>query len=157
LVDVIGRYSNPRGLEKGLEVLKEILRRASEANSPRSDRDEHSFSSSVRNAVRRLGKVKVGQLVADYQSGKSTTELMATYSLSKSAVLRVLESHGIALRRQPLTEQQVADAISLYESGWSLSAIVAKHGLARESVRRALVAAGVTMRQRGGSKRQEVS
>ena len=108
----------------------------------------------IRNVVRRLGQATINQLVADYEGGAETTTLTNSYGLSKSSVIELLENNGVVLRRQPLTEDQVAEAIWLYEHNHSLTSITEKLGLPRESIRRALVGAGVVMRARGGARTQ---
>jgi len=105
----------------------------------------------VRNVTRRLGLGTINQLVAEYVGGIETTDLTVKYGLSKTSVLKLLDSNGVSMRRQPLTEEQVTDASVLYESGKSLTAIVEQLDLPRESIRRALIDAGITMRRRGGA------
>jgi hypothetical protein len=68
-------------------------------------------------AKRRLGSAKVAQLVADYQAGQTTTQLMTTYRIGKGTVLRLLETAGVPRRNQPLTPKQCAEAITLYPAG----------------------------------------
>ena len=97
----------------------------------------------------RLGIEQIEQLVADYESGIDTTELMVTYQLSKSSVLKLLASRGVAMRHQSMTDEQISSAVALYEEGRSLIAIVKELTIPRETIRRALIDAGVTLRKRG--------
>lgn len=145
-VEVIGRYSNPRGLEKTLETLQSLLGRATRSPSARAE----PIQAKVRSVVRRLGQERVDELVADYEQGRTTTELTGVYGLSKASVIQLLERNGITLRRQPPTREQVTRSVELYEAGHSLAAIERIVQVPRESIRRALIDAGVTMRPRGG-------
>lgn len=54
----------------------------------------------VHAARRRLSTDTLAQLVADYEAGQPTTELMATYDLGKGTVLGLLRGVGIKLRAQ---------------------------------------------------------
>jgi hypothetical protein len=76
---------------------------------------------------------------------------MAAYGLSKSSVLKLLEARGVAMRRQAMTQDQIASSVKLYEEGVPLAAIMKELEVPRESVRRALISAGVQMRNRGRS------
>jgi helix-turn-helix protein len=86
----------------------------------------------------RLGPDGVAQLVADYQAGIATTRLMQSYGLGKGAVLRLLDSHGVTRRRQPLTPAEVQEAIRLYGQGWSLARIGQRFGRHHSVILRAL-------------------
>ena len=97
-----------------------------------------------------LTREQVEQLVARYRAGAQTTELMQEFGISKSAVLRWLQTAEVSMRRQPLTSDEVSAARRRYEEGSSLAAISKALGLPRETVRRALIANGVVMRPRGG-------
>lgn len=91
----------------------------------------------------RLGPVGIAQLVADYQAGISTTQLMRLYDLGKGSVLRLLEANGVPRRRQGLTPTQVEEAARLFRLGWSLSRIGRRFGKDHGVVSRALIQAGV--------------
>src|SRR6185437_15341008 len=52
----------------------------------------------IHNARRRLGPEQIAQLVADYEAGSPSTQLMTTYGLGKGTVLRLLRKHGAKLR-----------------------------------------------------------
>jgi DNA invertase Pin-like site-specific DNA recombinase len=127
-------YSSPRGLEKRLGDLQGILARI-QKTTPRQ-----SGPSTVRNVRRRLGAETLAEITTKYQSGTTTTQLMADYSLSKSAVLKILKDAGASMRRQPMTAEQVSEAKRLRDEGLTIAEIAAELGLARESVRRGLKA-----------------
>jgi hypothetical protein len=92
--------------------------------------------------------------VVDYEQGKTTIELMDEYGLSKASVIHLLETNEVALRRQPLTQEQRDAAICLYNEGHSLVEIEKIIHVSRESLRRGLIEAGTKMRSRGGSRSQ---
>jgi flagellar biosynthesis/type III secretory pathway chaperone len=86
------------------------------------------------------------QLVADYQAGIHTPELVTKYTLSKTSVLKILRDNNVTLRRQSMTPEQIAAAIQHYEDGKSLNATAREIGMPKQSVRNALLRAGVIMR-----------
>lgn len=142
------RYANLSHPSKRLASLQrrlDELRR--EAPFPA---DSAPVTARTRNVRARLGRAQIERLVASYRAGIPTTQLMADFGLSKTAVLALLRSVGVELRRQALTPDQVEGARGLYESGAALAGIEHQLGLPRESVRLALIAAGVQMRARGG-------
>jgi hypothetical protein len=96
-----------------------------------------------------LGSEKVNQLVADYQSGITTTQLMKDYKISKTSVLKLLKNAGVKMRHQSLTKEQVNEAAVLYEGGRSLAVVAATMGLPQESLRRAMITIGMKMRSTG--------
>jgi hypothetical protein len=95
----------------------------------------------------------VAQLVADYQSGMATTRLTSKYNLGKGTVLRLLRSHGVTLRHQPLTPAQIAEAIQLYKQGWSLARVGAHLGREDSLIWLTLKRAGVPRRDSQGRER----
>lgn len=102
----------------------------------------------------RLTPVQQRQLADEYEGGIATTRLMTKYGIGKGTVLRILESQGVTMRRQPLTAEQVSTAIELYVAGQSLQAVAVTLGCDHETVRRALLGAGLALRrpwQRGTS------
>lgn len=50
--------------------------------------------------VRRLGAERIGQIVADYASGISTTQLAKGHGIGKGTLLRLLRERGVAIRHQ---------------------------------------------------------
>jgi hypothetical protein len=147
LVDVRGLYSKPRSPEKDLDQLQLILERATGDPAVQST----ATRTKIRNVTRRIGQDRIGRLVEDYRGGVTTIELMDRFGLSKTSVVHLLEAHGVTLRRQPLSEDEVAEVAALYERGSSLTAVQRGVDAARETIRRALIEAGVRMRGRGDS------
>jgi DNA-directed RNA polymerase specialized sigma24 family protein len=95
----------------------------------------------------RLKPRTLDQLATDYEAGIPTTQLMKIYGLGKGTVLQILASHGVKLRNQPLTPDQVELAIKHYQAGWSLKRISTELGADHETIRRVLKRAGVVMRK----------
>lgn len=102
----------------------------------------------VHNLRRRLGPETIAQVVADYQAGTSTPTLMKQYKISKGAVLRLLQDHGIAMRHQPMTEQEITEAIQLYGQGWTLASVGEHFGRNPSTIQGLLRRAGVARRRR---------
>jgi hypothetical protein len=69
VVELVGRYSKLPSLPK--------LRRSTTVRPP-------SQAPRVHNARKRLGPDAVAQLIADYDAGCPSTDLMATYGLGKA-------------------------------------------------------------------------
>ncbi len=152
LVAVIGRYSKPIHPEKSLDQLKHILVLAKSGTRDSTITTKSKIQILQRPIASRLGPYAILQLVADYRSGQTTIQLMETYQLSKTSVLKLLRASGVEMRRQPLPTEQVKRAVDLYTNGSSLTALESVIGAPRESIRRALIDAGIQLRGRGGSK-----
>jgi Mor family transcriptional regulator len=146
LLRVVGRYANPRYPEKSLEELQHLLELARSEQVSVGELQP----TVIRNIKRRLGRELIAELVAAYESGVTTIELMQRYDLSKTSVLKLLREAGVTLRRQPMTSNQVEHAQQLYESGNSLATVAEKVQMPTESVRRSLLEHGVQMRPRQG-------
>jgi DNA-binding CsgD family transcriptional regulator len=107
----------------------------------------------ARSLRRRLEPAQIKRIVADYESGATTPSLCQTYGLSKTGVLRLLRDEGVALRRRPLTHEQVEMARMLYQHGQSIMAIATRLDTSYNNVRQRLVKEEVQLRLRGGSYR----
>jgi len=96
---------------------------------------------------RRLSPDAIAELVAAYRSGTSTNRLCQRYQLSKGGVLKILADHGVVMRYQPMTDDEINEAIRLYvDDGLSIRAIAANLGKSKGSVWKALHERGVSMR-----------
>ena len=139
LVELLPRYSNLANLPK---LCRSTPGRPVPVARPR-----------VHTITKRLDQATVVQLLADHQAGVSTTQLTATYHLGKGTVLRLLHSHGVPPRRQPLTEAEIQQAIQLYGQGQSLAAVGRQLGCDHSVIRSVLERAGVPRRQGHGRRR----
>lgn len=104
-----------------------------------------------RSLRRRLEPALIKRIVAEYESGSTTPSLCATYGLSKTGILSLLRDEGVALRRRPLTEDQVQVARAMYEHGHPIATIATRLDTSYNNVRQRLVKEGVQLRPRGGS------
>lgn len=96
---------------------------------------------------RRLSSEKITELVAAYQAGTSTNELCQRYEVSKGGVLKLLAGHGVAMRQQPMTQDEIDEAVWLYVTdGLSIRTIAQRLGKSKGSVWKALHERGVPMR-----------
>ena len=96
---------------------------------------------------RRLSPDIITELVATYRAGTSTNELCRRYNISKGSVLKLLANHGVTMRQQPMTEQEINEAVHLYvDDEVSIRAIATTLGKSKGSVWKALHERGVTMR-----------
>jgi len=77
---------------------------------------------------------------------------MEKYSISKTDVLNLLREAGVTIRRQPMTQSQLAKAAELYTGGSALVAVSKRIGVPPETIRRGLIETGVQTRGRGGSR-----
>lgn len=93
------------------------------------------------------------EIVAQYEAGVPSTQLVREYGLGKGTILKVLREGGVKMRNQSLTEQQIAKAEQLYGSGLSLARIGERSGVDSTTVHRALVRRGVRMRDTHGRER----
>jgi hypothetical protein len=140
-VEVVRRYSKHDLTGVGLDRLRATLaagsgpRRSDARSRPQRFKLEQRLDASI-----------PAQIVADYGAGMPTTQLTVKYGLSKASVLRLLHEAGVEMRRQPFSEQEVAEAVRLYASGLSVAAISARLGGHPSKVWRALRAGGVILR-----------
>ncbi|MGK8508201.1 helix-turn-helix domain-containing protein [Nocardia asiatica] len=95
---------------------------------------------------RRLSPATIAEVVGAYRSGTSTTKLCEQYGLSKGGLLTILRKHGVQMRNQPMTEEEIDWAVRLYDEGQSLNAVARQLGKAKGSVWKALRERGVEMR-----------
>jgi DNA invertase Pin-like site-specific DNA recombinase len=149
------RYSNLYALSKTLRILRTAGLISPDGRPvPRSDRSPEQVELPQPFKLdQRLKPVIVAEIVSRYQAGEPSTAIAASYGLSKSSVIQLLREAGITIRRQGLTDHQVAEAIQLYESGLSLAKIGARFSVDHGTVWRALKKRGVKMRDTHGRDR----
>jgi hypothetical protein len=146
MVDLIRAYSNKVNLRDQYADLRKRL----QALPFRPQ--EPARVGPTRALKRRLDRAEIGEIIAKYQAGNSTNQLMAEHRLAKRTISTLLKANGVMLRRQGLTDEQVREAADLYRAGRSLARI-ATHlgGLSPTTVARALQREGVQLRPRRGS------
>ena len=141
------RYSNPVYQGERLHQLVELAEQSAnmQVNRP-------APLPKLRRIDRRLSAEMIAELVQAYRDGVATPELRQRYDLSQGSIIKILHEHGVAMRRQGLTEHDTATAAKLYRSGATLAQIGEQFDVSYSAVRRALVSVGVVMRTPGGSK-----
>lgn len=132
-------------LPKHLDQL-DRKRQAPTARRPTKPRFVHKVS-------QRLSANIVQQLLHGYEAGQSTRQLMATYSLGKGAVLRLLDGAGIEVRHQGLSPDGQADAARLYATGLSAAKVGARLGCTADAVLAYARMAGVPIWVYGGGRK----
>ncbi|WP_280273806.1 hypothetical protein [Nocardia wallacei] len=146
MVDFVGGYARKDYLRDRFQALKDrvasIVPRQPKPVAPQ----RHALK-------RRVSQDERAQIVAKYESGTSSNQLVADHKLAKGTILKILREGGATIRRQGLTEQQVADAADFYRTGSSLAWIGDKLGFSPTTVGKALVAAGLTLRDPHGRER----
>lgn len=148
MVELPRRYSNTRHLKDQLTKLQvRALQLADHPLRPLTPRapDERLLG--------RLGPDGIAQLVAEYEAGADTTELVAIYGIGKGSVIRLLHDQGVPMRRQGMTEEQHKEVARLYQQGDSLATVGRQLGFDAQTIRRALLGAGVRMRDSHGRER----
>lgn len=80
----------------------------------------------------------IAEVLDAYRCGTSTNRLCEQYSLSKGGLLSILREHGVQMRNQPMTEEEIDWAVRLYGQGQSLNAVAREIGKAKGSVWKAL-------------------
>lgn len=87
------RYSNHVKLLSLLaKVQDEVLKGAPRSASP-------SLAPRVHKLERRLAPKVLQQIVADYQAGRTSNQLMGDYAIGKGTVLRILHEAGVVRLR----------------------------------------------------------
>lgn len=85
-----------------------------------------------------------------YVAGETSVALAREFRVAKSTVLNLLREQNVAVRRQPMTPDQVAKAQELYELGHSLSQLSSTMAIPQDTIRLALKKAGVRLRPATG-------
>lgn len=94
----------------------------------------------------RLGNDRLGQLLADYETGTETAELQRRYGLSKGSVRKLLTDAGVAPHRRPLSNDEVGACARLYEGGMTIREVAAELGVPKTTVQDALRRSRTAMR-----------
>jgi hypothetical protein len=97
----------------------------------------------------RLGDETCDEIVHRYESGETAQILADEFKVAKSALLVLLRSRSVIMRRRAVTEEQTAHLAEGYARGKTIAALEQETGIAHGSIQRALKAAGVQLRPRG--------
>ncbi|WP_280494330.1 helix-turn-helix domain-containing protein [Nocardia farcinica] len=112
----------------------------------RRPRKTDSSTVRPRRLDRRLSPNTIAELVDAYRSGTSTNKLCERHGLSKGGLLKILQEHGVQMRNQPMTEEEIDCTVRLYGEGQSLNAVARQLGKSKGSVWKALRERGVERR-----------
>ena len=87
-------------------------------------------------------------MVAAYEAGAPSTQLMADFSLGKGTVLRLLDEAGVTRRPTKLTQADMSKAVRLYqEAGWSFAQLGQHFGVHPDTLWLRFKKLGVPRRQ----------
>lgn len=112
-MELLRRYSNTTCHPK---TAIRVLRKYGETDTPDARAPSRSLPQTHK-ARQGLDPISTAELVAAYEAGATTRQLMASYNLGKGAVLRLLRANGVQLRYQSMTPEQVETVIRLYARG----------------------------------------
>ena len=152
MVGKIGRHAHPTYPSKSLEELQDLVRDLT-ANIKRRRVPRRA---DPRTKATRLTDAQVQEILASYCAGTSSKRLAADYHVDIRRLLALLRNHGIEVRRQPPTEEQLARAAELYAEGLSVAAVANKLGLSATTLTNHLRKSGVALRPRGGSRARAI-
>ncbi len=85
--------------------------------------------------------------MAEYQAGADMRELAKRWDVHRTTVAGHLRRAEVQLRRQGLTDEQLAEAARLYAEGWSCQRLAERYSCDDETARQRLKAAGVRLRK----------
>ncbi len=146
LVDFVGGYARKDYLRDRFQALKDRLA----SIVPRHPKPVAPHRHALK---RRVSQDERAQIVAKYESGISSNQLVTDHKLAKGTILKILREEGASIRRQGLSDRQVSEAVDFYRSGRSLAWIGDKLGFSPTTVGKALIAAGVSLRDPHGRER----
>jgi hypothetical protein len=150
LAAVLARYAREHQLSKQLQRTHRLLhsvdldRQSAPLLPPRP-----SFK-----LPQRLTPVVIDQLVAGYETGQTIEELVSQYKVGHGSVVRLLHEHGVAMRNQGLSPEQIEQAAKHYQDGWSVAKVGKHLEVDGTTAWTALKKAGVQMRPRRGGPRK---
>ena len=88
-----------------------------------------------------------------YLKGANVNELAAEFRCARQTVSLRLKAHGVDLRRQPATPEEIAQVVELYGSGLSLVGVAEQTRFSPKSVLNYLRTEGVQLRNTHGRDR----
>lgn len=145
LVD-LRAYYNTKTQVRALESLLRKLPSLDAPVKPSPDRTRPS-------RARQLDDDQTKLLTEGYQAGATVYELGDQFGISRQTVGKLLKRHGVTMRRQGLTPEQIDEAERLYEAGWSLARLGEQMSVDPTTVLNRLRARGVRTRDSHGRTR----
>lgn len=134
LVELLRHYSSKAILRDRLVDLRERFTNidAHPVRRSRSPRRRFKITS-------RLSAEQLNELVAAYESGISSNQLVIGYGIAKGTVLKLLRANNVTMRGQGLNAATAKQAAALYRNGKSLAAAGAMFDVDPTTVRSALI------------------
>ena len=93
-------------------------------------------------------------MAARYLEGANVNELATEFRCARQTVALRLKTHGIIMRNQPATPEEIARVVSLYASGLSLVGVAEQTRFSPKSVLNYLRAEGIQLRDTHGRPRE---
>ncbi len=95
---------------------------------------------------KRLGSVKVEELVHRARAGESVRSLARELDVANSALTRMLREEGVAISKRKVSDDDAAAMAREYEAGATMAELEKEYGLSHGAVLRALHRCGAEMR-----------
>lgn len=143
-MEAIGRNSNLGHLCKKWADLRKRIEE-SPVRSPLLHEDAPKPRSK-----RFLSTQDITDILRRYRAGETTQQIGTRYGISKTRVATILRQLGITVRRQGLTDEQVAEAATLYAAGRSLAWLGTRYHVSHTTIAAALRRQGIELRPRPG-------
>lgn len=141
-------YSNPLELPFTPDELRKL--------AVPGDRDEGlSTPASYRphELSRRLGAIKVEELVQRALAGESVRSLARELGVANSALTRMLREQGVAISKRKVSDDEAAKLAREYAAGATMAQMEKEYGLSHGAVLRSLHQSGVAMRAKAPRRR----
>ncbi len=72
-------------------------------------------------------------LAEAYRDGASVSVLRQQFRLSQGSILKLLAEHGVEMRQQGLSEEQIPTAVALYQEGQTIVQVAKRFGVAPQT------------------------
>ncbi|APZ34289.1 hypothetical protein BOH66_08575 [Microbacterium aurum] len=102
---------------------------------------------------KRLGSVKVAELVQRAKTGESVRSLARELGVANSALTRMLREQGVQISKRKVSDEEAAAMARDYEAGRTMSELEKEYGLSHGAVLRSLHRSGVETRARAPRRR----
>ena len=141
LVEMLRRQSRMVGVAQGVTASWEVHSLVGDSEPP-----VIQASPPTHRLTDRLGPEVVEQMVADYVTGATCSELARRFPLSKSAALRVMHERGVAREQKRVTTEIIELAARRYGEGLSLEAFGREVGFSASTLCAVFRAHGINTR-----------
>lgn len=95
---------------------------------------------------KRLGNVKVEELVRRARAGESVRSLARELDVANSALTRMLREQGVEISKRRVSDDEAAAMAAEYEAGATMVELEKTYGLSHGAVLRSLHRSGVATR-----------